>query len=241
MTHVRVILPAYAPKACNMQMLKQYETPELTISLTYGEVEATSARSEIEMHLLSNTTIKKIIEAQNEGVDAIVINIMAEFSLSPMLEVASVPLVTLPKIAFNTASMLSDKFTIVSTTPSVYAMQTRLIQKYGLTDRFASFRCVSFLPEYDYDAPENIEALLDVCVKAIEEDHAGAIIFGSGRVVGITEPIKQALLKKGYDIPLIEALPLGIKYAKLLADLKLKQSKIDYPLPSVDVTQLLGL
>ena len=229
MAHIKVILPFHNEKICNSNLLKAYATKDIKLSVSYADIEAIALRTNSEISAATNSTLQKIIAAEKEGVDAIVINLMAEMATDTMLEVANIPLVALPKTAFYTAALLSRKFSIVSSTQQGYDLQVKLIQQYGLEKQFASFRHVNFLAGEDYATPENIIALTNECIKVIEEDHAGAIVFGSGRIAGLAETIKKTLLEKGYDIPLIEPLPLAIQYAKLLVNLKLKQSKVDFP------------
>lgn len=134
MTHIRVILPAHSTRACNMTMLKPYESAELKISLSYAEMEASSMRTSFEINLFSNATLQKVIEAEQEGVDAIVISLMGEIATTAMLEAVSIPVVSLPKIAFFTAVSLAYRFSIVSTTPQIESVQVPLITKYVLSD-----------------------------------------------------------------------------------------------------------
>ncbi len=233
MTHIRIILPADAPAMCNLEMLKPYEKPGMTLSISYTSIKADSLRSEFEISAFSNAVLQKILEAQNDNnVDAIVINIMAEMALAACYEAANIPVVSLPQIAFSTAAILSNKFSIVSSNAKGLPLHMRLIQKYRLEYKFASYRNVHFSPQDDYYTTESIAKIANECIKAIEEDNAGAIVFGSGRMLGMAESITTFLNQKGYDIPLIEPLPLGIQYAKLLADLQLKPSKTDYPFPN---------
>ena len=116
MTHIRVILPAYFPQACNIEQLKPYEKEDLTISLTYGDIDAKSIRHEFDMAMAAPAVIKKVLEAEKDKVDAIVVNIMSEISLAACREAVKIPVLSLAETAMHVAGTLGRKFSIVNTT-----------------------------------------------------------------------------------------------------------------------------
>ena len=232
MAHIRVITPVYFPEACNMESLKPYEKTDLQISLTYGEIDAQSVRHEFDLSLVAPAVIKRVLEADKEQVDAIVVNFSGEIGLEACREAASVPIVSLAETAVHVAGTLGRKFSIINTTSSATSLQRALVNKYGFASRLASIREVEIHPTDDYYSKDNIAFLANQCINVIKEDHAEVIFLGSGRLFNVREALSVELQKQGYDIPLIEPLPTAIYYAKFLVDAKLCHSKYVFPFPT---------
>ena len=57
------------------------------------------------------------------------------------------------------------------------------------------------------------------------------IIFGCTGMLGCADALKNKLLEKGYDVPVIDPIPLAVQTAYTCAKLKLSQSKHSYPMP----------
>ncbi len=73
------------------------------------------------------------------------------------------------------------------------------------------------------------DALLGI--KAVRQDHAGAIVLGCTGFLGLTECISEGLREQGIDVPVIDPIPLTIRIADALVKSGLSHSKHVYPLP----------
>ncbi len=90
-----------------------------------------------------------------------------------------VPVVGIGEAAFHAASMLSCRFSVVTTLfRSVPGIEANLV-RYGLMTRCASVRA-SAIPVLDFEAGDGkiYERLSKEVGAAIEEDHAEAIVLG---------------------------------------------------------------
>ncbi len=230
MTHVRVILPGYNTKALNMKMLKPYISPELELSISYVNIAVDAVRHELDMALLTPGVIKQAMIAEEEGVDAIVIDLMAEIGMRALREAVSVPVVSLPEVTMHVAAMMGNKFAVINTTEELTPIQEHLIRKYGFSDR-ACVQGVQLDPHADYRSKKTIHSLMEQCYEAVTKKHADTLIFGSGRLIAYRDEISAGLQCKGIHVPIIEPLPTGIYFAKFLADAKISHSKRVYCSP----------
>ena len=73
--------------------------------------------------------------------------------------------------------------------------------------------------------------LTEQALLAIEEDGADAIIFGCTGMLGCAEAVREGLLAKGYDVPVIDPVPYAIGLAATLVEAGLSHSRITYPAP----------
>lgn len=231
MTQVRVILPGYNTKVLNMEMLKPYQSAELTLSVDYAEIPVDAVRHEFDMALMAPALLKKVMQAEKDKMDAIVIDMMADVALRAVREAVAIPVVSLAETACHVAAMMGNNFAIINTTEELTPIQENLVRGYGLYERCATIQGLNLKPEDDYRSEKVIENLINQCADAVINKKADVLIFGSGRLIAYREQINQGLQQKGINVPIIEPLPTGIYFAKFLADAKIAQSKRVYPAP----------
>jgi allantoin racemase len=106
------------------------------------------------------------------------------------------------------------------------------IAKLGLESKLASIRVVD-MPVLDLgDHGKLYEALTVQSIKAVEEDGAQAILFGCTGMAGGAKTIYDGLLKKGYDIPVIDPAQASLKTIEMCVKLDVKPSRLTFlPIP----------
>lgn len=80
-------------------------------------------------------------------------------------------------------------------------------------------------------------SLSEEAVKAVEQDGAEAIIFGCTGLLGCADAVRQGLLPRGIDVPVIDPIPTAVSVAAAIARVGLAPSKLTYPMPP---QQLIG-
>lgn len=231
MTHIRVILPGYNTKVLNMDMLKPFESAELKLSIDYADISVDAVRHEFDIALMAPYLIKKVMIAESEKVNAVVIDMMADVALRALREAVTTPVVSLAETAMHVATMMGNNFAIINTTHELTPIQENLARSYGLYDRLACIQGVQLDPHDDYRSEKTINELIEQCADAVINKRADTLIFGSGRLIGYRDAIQKGLQQRGIDITIIEPLPTGIYFAKFLADAKISQSKFVYRTP----------
>jgi allantoin racemase len=172
------------------------------------------------------------VKAEKEGVDAVIIDCMADPGLDAAREMVTIPVVGPAETAMHVASMLGHRFSVITILDQVAPMFDRHAAKMGLAERLASVRAVN-IPVLELDDSERVvKALIQQSVKAVREDGAHVIVFGCTGMIGLAGEVQKGLVEQGIvDVPIIDPGILAVKVAEALADLGLSHSKRTYPTP----------
>jgi len=196
--------------------------------------------SRADQALAGMDTLKKAREAEAAGYKAIVLSCHGDPNLFPIREAVKIPVLGSMQTALYFCSLLAGRFTIL-TTAELYTKRSKedLITRYGLESKIASIRPVAFKRRLDEVGKmtrqkpipqEIIEPALTECIKAIQEDDATAITFGCGAFTLMVDDLDAMLKEKGFEIPLVNPLPLAVDVARLLIKQRLSHSQRAFPL-----------
>ena len=151
--------------------------PDLEVSYSLLDIGPATIESEVDEALAIPDTIKKAIEAEKSGVDAIIIDCMGDPGLNACREAVSIPVIGPCQTAAHVASMLGGKFSFITVLDRLRPMISHIMSGYGLSSSYASFEAVN-VPVLDIEnsMDELMTGLIDKSIKAVVEDHAGAIV-----------------------------------------------------------------
>ena len=144
-------------------------------------------------------------------------------------EVATAPVVGIAEAAFQMASLVATKFSIVTTLPRTKIIAEHLLQQYGFSGHCAKIRCID-LPVLALEQQPELayQALLANCLAAKNEDGIGAIVLGCGGMADMADRVSQEL-----KIPIIDGVRAAVKLIESLHGLGLTTSKWgDYAYPN---------
>ena len=164
---------------------------------------------------------EEITKAENEGYDAIVIFCAGDPAIQGAKELANIPVIGIFEAALHTALLIGRRFSLITITKEMIASQEDLIRLHGFDSRCASIRTIN-LPviELNKDRERLINSLYQVGSKCIEDDRADVLVLGCGGLYNVSETLTKKL-----DVPVIEPTVVGLKYAEMLVELGLSQSK----------------
>lgn len=204
--------------------------------LTYVEIEHGPASIECEFDAMLATpgTVARVIAAEQEGIDAVVINCMDDPGLRAAREMVSIPILGPCETAMHLAAMLAHQFSVVTVLDHLEPQFVNHAKVYGVPDKLASVRSVS-IPVLDLEEDEErlIDAVTTQSALAVEEDGAHAIIFGCTGMLGVAEAVERQLEGRGISgVPVLDPLVVALKIAESLVDLRLTHSKRTFPPPS---------
>ena len=229
---VRVVTPITTWGFRDKSEFRALERPDLTISHVEIETGPASIECEYDEALAVPGTIAKIVEAERDGCDAVVIDCMGDPGMLPGRECVSIPVVGPCEAAMHVASMLGHTFSVVTVLKRLRPQFEHQAQIYGVREKLASVRSVSIpVLELEQNLERTKAALAEEAIRAVEDDGADAIIFGCTGMLGCAEAVRQGLLARGYDVPVIDPIPWAIKMAASLVDAGLSHSKITYEQP----------
>ena len=174
--------------------------------------------------------ITRAIEAERDGVDAVIIDCMNDPGLEAAREAVRIPVVGAAQSAMLMASLLAHRFSIIGTDRRDVFPNERLVRRYGLTQKYASTRSVD-IPVAGLN--QNDQVLLDALVEqsalAVGVDGAHTIVFGCTGMKGLAARVEVRLRENDMDTIVIDPSLAALKWAEMLVSLKLSHSLRTYP------------
>lgn len=180
-------------------------------------------------------TLEKVVEAERNGYDAVIIGCFDDPGLQEARELVNIPVIGPGETCMHIACMLGHKFSIITVKKEALARLEDHLFMYGLEKKLASFRFINIGVLEMKKEPERVhEAILREAKKAIEEDDAEVIVLGCTFETGFMDKLIKEL-----KVPVIDVTVVSLKFAEMVADLKrktgLSHSKIyGYKSPSKD-------
>lgn len=235
MINIRVITPAVAmPEHQPMvDHILAFRKPDVNISHVFLDKGPVSIESFVDDAFTVPDMMTKAILAEREGVDGILINCMCDPGLYAVRECLSIPVVATAEVAMHTAAVLGHKFGWIDILESCRTMVEDQVARYGVASKFGSFQGVN-IPVLDIEKdPARTNALLAAAaLRAVKEHHADILILGCGSLIGLADAIGVELEQNGITgIPVIDPLPLAIKYLIAITEVGLHHSKKAFPKP----------
>ena len=123
--------------------------------------------------------LDSVIEAEQEGYDAVAIGNILDPALREARSMVDIPVLGLGETSMLTACMMGSTFSLVGVNPYFGGRFEENVAKYGLRDRLASIECMGLTP-HELDACFSDDP--DQRSKAIESfDRGGARVARQGR------------------------------------------------------------
>jgi allantoin racemase len=232
-TRIELITPIITEGIRSLDDVKPLAREDLTITHTLIEQGPASIESEFDEALAVPATIRKAMDAEARGANAIIIDCMGDPGLHACREVVSIPVLGPAQTAMHTASLLGHRFAFVTVLERLRPMIGKIIAGYGLTENYASFRAID-VPVLDiaHDLAKLNAALAREAAIAVREDGADVIVLGCTGFFGCAGAMREALVAEGLDVPVIDPIPLAVHVADALVKTGLSHSKRTYPTPS---------
>ena len=230
--HIKLITPITATGLRKSEHLDILTSKELKVTASQIDIGPASIECEYEEAMSQPGTILKIIDAEKEGCDGVVIDCMGDPGLQAARECVSIPVIGPCETAMHYASMLGHKFSVLTVLERTIPLIENLSLLYGVSSKVASITPVNIpVLELEDDLDYTLNRMTEVSIDTIKNDYASVIIFGCTGMLGCADALKSKLLEKGYDVPVIDPIPLAVQTAYTCAKLKLSQSKHSYPMP----------
>jgi allantoin racemase len=155
-------------------------------------------------------------------VDAIVIACFDDTGLDAVRTLVSVPVLGIGEAAYHLASMVANKFTVITTlSRSMPGLESNLA-RYGLLQKCSRVRATEIpvlkLEEGDKSTLDKIRFEIR---EAIKYDHAEAIVLGCAGMADLV-----SMLSKEFGLPVIDGVAAGVTFAEALVNNKMSTSKI---------------
>lgn len=202
---------------------------DTVVDITDIEEGPSSIESAYEEYLSIPGTVERVIQAEKEGYDGIILGCFGDPGLDAIKEMVKILVVGPGETSMLTAAMLGHRFSIVTVMDSVIPSLEKLAKIVGVDRKLASVRSVD-IPVLDLikDAEATKKKIMEEADKAIEHDRADAVILGcmSMAFMDISEDIQEKL-----GIPVINPAFVSLKVLEALINSRLSHSKKAFPYP----------
>lgn len=174
----------------------------------------------------------EIAAAEAEGVDGHVIACFDDTGLDAARALSARPVIGIGEAAFHVASLVADRFAVVTTLSRSIPVIERNLAVYGLAARCARVRA-SDVPVLALEEPgSGARALIAAEIRAaLDTDRAEAIVLGCAGMADLAHS-----LSLDFGVPVVEGVAAAVKLAELLAGLGLVTAKTGLyapPLPKL--------
>jgi allantoin racemase len=230
---IRVITPIITKGFSAAEDFQPSAGPETEISHSQIERGPASIEGEFDEALALPDILIKMIEAERDGIDAVVVNGFLDPGVRAGREAVSMLVLGPGEVSMHVAASLGHTFSVLTDNDRTPWVENRA-KVFGLAGALASVRSVGIpVLQLKQDGQRLTDTLVEQSLRAVEEDGAHAIVFGCAGMIGCALGVQQGLAAHGYTgVPVIDPMPTAIKMAEMLIDLGLRHSKRTYPTPN---------
>lgn len=173
---------------------------------------------------------EQIMEGEKLGTDAYVIACFGDPGLMSARELTRAPVIGIAEAAFHMATLISTRFSVVTTLARTGIIAEHLLMQYGFAHHCRKVRAAEIpVLDLEHDPDCSLKKIIEECQRAKAEDGIGAIVLGCGGMADLTETISRAV-----GLPVVEGVTSAVKLAESLVHLGLQTSKhgdLDFPRP----------
>ena len=211
------------------RLLRQYAAPGIEIGIGDTAEGPASIESAVEEYLCIPSMMRRAVELEQEGWDALILGCYGDPGLDAMRELLSIPVVGPGEATALVAASLGHRFSILTITRSAVALIERQMRNVGVGEKLASVRAIDIpVLQLHHDRQRTVSAALAQGRKAIEDDRADTLILGcmSMGFLEIAEAIAPEL-----GVPVLNPARVSLKWAEAMVGAGLSHSRLAYMRP----------
>lgn len=231
--HIRVITPIITKGFSTAAGFREYVDVDTELSHVNLNRGPASIECMFDEMLAAPETVARAIEAERDGVDAIVIDCMGDPGLHAAREAVSIPVLGPCETTMHIAAMLGQRFSVLVVLDSTAPGFVDRAGVYGVASKLLSVRSVNIpVLSLKGDHGQILDALVTQGREAIENDGAHALIFGCTGMKGFADAVATELDKAGYPgVPVIDPMPTTLCLAEAMVKANLRHSRRTYHKP----------
>lgn len=159
---------------------------------------------------------------KHPDVDAIVVACFDDTGVDAIRCMVDVPVIGIGEAAYHAASMISTKFSVITTLARSLPGLEANLARYGLANKCAKVRATDIpVLKLEDDDPDTLNKIRVEVQKAVCDDRAEAIVLGCAGMTDLMNSLSQE-----FGLPVIDGVGSGIAMAEALVNAGLKTSKI---------------
>jgi len=202
---------------------------DVRVEITDVEQGPSSIESVYEEYLSVPETVKKVVQAEDEGFDGIIVGCYGDPGIDAMREMVTIPVVGPGETSMLVGAMLGHRFSIITVLDTVVPPLEKLARIVGVERKLASVRAADIpVLELKKDIQATKKRMMAESEKAMTEDRADVIILGcmSMAFMGVSDEMQADL-----GIPVVNPAIVSLKVLEGLITAGLSHSKKAYPIP----------
>lgn len=224
-----------------LKLLKSYASPDTTFELAYPEdlggggvlslLEKRKALSGLHHILETPALVKKAIEAERQGFDAVIQSNTFDPGVEASRLAVRIPVIGLLRASLHFSATISDHIGLIVPLETHMPHTMRIVQTYGMAPFVCGIRTVGLYDTGDLSGYHDIVVERTLAVgKELVQQGAEAIIPLGGKIYPYVVTPEE--LEPHLGVPVINTKAVGVSYAELMARNKIKHSIKAYPCPS---------
>lgn len=230
---VTVVIPVLPSEDLVEKCRQEYRraaAPDTEVDFAPLDVGTYTIESWYDMALAQPDTIRKAMEAEASGTDAVIIACFGDPAGAGAKEALSIPVVGEGEAGLYVASLLSRRFSIVTVRRETVPLMAMVADAVGLGHRLASVRPVEH-SVLDFSL-EAVEEVVQQTRAAIVEDGAEGIVMGcTGVGVDMAAEVGARMHEEFGYVPVVDPVKAAIGLAEMLVRSGYRSSDRTYPAP----------
>ncbi|MDX1605095.1 MAG: aspartate/glutamate racemase family protein [Candidatus Competibacterales bacterium] len=221
--HIRIINPntTAGMTATIGAAARQVAAPETTITAVNPDSGPVSIESHFDEAISAVGVLDEVRAGEREGTDAYIIACFGDPGLLAARELTRAPVIGIAEAAFHLATLISTRFSVVTTLGRTGIIAEHLLESYGFSRHCRRVRAAEIpVLDLEEDGQAALQRIIDECRRARDEDGIGAIVLGCGGMADLTDTIAEAV-----GLPVVEGVTAAVKLAESLVALGLGTSK----------------
>ena len=172
--------------------------------------------------------VQRVQEAENEGMDAVVLDCMGDPGLEAARRLVSIPVVGPAEASYHLAMCMGANFSVVAMVEDVSLMK-EVASRNDLADKLVSVRVMDItLEELAHGSLPALEPFVDAAYKAVTEDGAHVVISGCNATVGLSSQVAARLAELDQPVPVLEPSWVALSLAENLVQMGVSHSQRAY-------------
>ena len=191
------------------------------ISATNPEAGPVSIESHFDEAISAVGVLEEIRRGDKEGVDAYVIACFGDPGLLAARELTAAPVIGIAEAAFHLATLISTRFSVITTLGRTCIIAEHLVDRYGMTHVCRKVRGTD-IPVLDLEETGSaaLDTIVDECRRAVAEDRCGAIVLGCAGMADLVAEVQRTV-----GVPVIDGVAAAVVQVEALVRLGLGTSK----------------
>lgn len=163
-----------------------------------------------ELQAAISVTVETGVGLAAEGADGIVIAGFGDPGLFELRRRVQIPVVGIAEAGMLEAADAGQRFSVVTTTPSLSDSIREMAHRYGVGELLASVRVTACDPTSLMSEPLRLEKeLMELALEAMRDDRVDAILVGGGPLAAAARTMRELI-----PIPVIEPVPASLRLLK---------------------------